>query len=104
MGPATWSHLEGNVALYGNNNVVINKDTEAHIYANGTISTSTDGDPYGVTVKGGLTTRSQFVFKSGSYLGVSHRLPSESIVTPIFGNNYEKVKMTSTREWVVETE
>ena len=94
--------LEGNLALYANNDVVINKDTEAHIYANGTISTSTNGDPYGITVKGGLTTRSQFDFNEGSYVGVNYRLPSESIVTPIFGNDYEKVKMVSTREWVVE--
>ena len=90
-------YLEGNLALYSNANINLNKDVEAHLYANGTVTTPS----YGVTVTGGLTTKDKFDFNG--YLGVWHRMPSESIVKPIFSNNYEMVQMVSTREWAVET-
>ena len=91
------NYLEGNLAIYSSSNINLNKDVEAHLYASGSVTTSVNG----VTITGGITTKDEFDFNG--YLGVMHRTPSESIVKPVFGNNYEAVKMVSTREWAVES-
>lgn len=96
---------EGNLAFYANDGITVNRSIEAHLYANGPISASTDGgsDSWGIEVTGGMTTRDAFDFSSGKYVGVKHRQPSAAIVSPIFGTN-ETVELVSTREWaVVET-